>query len=315
VALAWLRGSEAGGAGRAFSEFLERHGHRAVRELALHQPGWIDDPLPLVVSLRAQLLAGPGSRRRARSKVRASWMTRAVVAFAHGAIRQREHSKSMLVGVVHHFKRAYRHLAHLLRSESLLDDPELIFFLTHQELGRLAVHGDRALATRAVRRREAYRVQQTLQFPDVCVGAPEPLAPETHPPLPEGGLQGKPVSRGVVEGLARVVRGFAEADTIRAGEILVAPLIDVGWSPYYGILGGLATELGSPMSHGAVVAREHGLPTVTNLRDATRVFRTGDRVVLDGDRGVLRRVDDATSTADPRRPSPVAPERGELSCP
>jgi pyruvate,water dikinase len=74
---------------------------------------------------------------------------------------------------------------------------------------------------------------------------------------------------------------------VNPGEILIAPITDVGWTPYFGVIAGLATDIGSAVSHGAVVAREYGLPAVLNLRSATKLFRTGDRVVLDADRGVL----------------------------
>lgn len=100
-----------------------------------------------------------------------------------------------------------------------------------------------------------------------------------------------PVSRGRVEGVARVARTVAEAAELRAGEILIAPITDVGWSPYFNIIAGLATDVGSSVSHGAVVAREHNLPAVVNLRFATQLFKTGDYVVLDGDRGTLQLIE------------------------
>ena len=106
-------------------------------------------------------------------------------------------------------------------------------------------------------------------------------------------LQGKPVSRGVAEGVVRVVRALEEAVALRPGEILVAPVTDVGWTPYFRIIGGLATDVGSAISHGAVVAREYGLPAVVNLRDATRRLRTGQRVRLDGNLGTVTLLDSA----------------------
>ena len=73
-----------------------------------------------------------------------------------------------------------------------------------------------------------------------------------------------------------------EAAALEAGEILIAPITDVGWTPYFSLIAGLATDVGSAVSHGAVVAREYGLPAVVNLRVATSRFRTGDLVTLDG---------------------------------
>ena len=102
---------------------------------------------------------------------------------------------------------------------------------------------------------------------------------------------GKPVSSGRVEGPVRVVLELSDAEALEPGEILVAPITDVGWTPYFGIIRGLVTDVGSAVSHGAVVAREYGLPAVLNTRNATRVLATGDRVRLDGDRGTVEILD------------------------
>jgi pyruvate,water dikinase len=82
-----------------------------------------------------------------------------------------------------------------------------------------------------------------------------------------------------------------EAESLEPGEILVAPITDVGWTPYFGVISGLVTDVGSAVSHGAVVAREYGLPAVLNTRNGTSILRTGERVILDGDRGTIERLD------------------------
>ena len=121
------------------------------------------------------------------------------------------------------------------------------------------------------------------------MGAAEPWTPEALAQGGEGWLQGKPVSRGYAEGPARVVTRLAEALEVQAGEILIAPVTDVGWTPCFGVIAGVATEVGSAVSHGAVVAREYGLPGVVNVQGATHVFKTGEIVVLDANRGLLYR--------------------------
>ena len=88
------------------------------------------------------------------------------------------------------------------------------------------------------------------------------------------------------------MRTIDEASALQRGEILIAPITDVGWTPYFSLIAGLVTDIGSAVSHGAVVAREYGLPAVVNTRIATRVFTTGDRIVLDGESGIVRLVDD-----------------------
>jgi phosphohistidine swiveling domain-containing protein len=92
---------------------------------------------------------------------------------------------------------------------------------------------------------------------------------------------------------ARVAQTLAEASEVQPEEILIVPVIDVGWTPSFATIGGFASEVGAALSHGAVVAREYGIPTVVNLRNAIQTFRTGDLVELDADHGVLRRISEA----------------------
>jgi pyruvate,water dikinase len=172
-----------------------------------------------------------------------------------------------------------------MAEEGRLADEDAVFFLTHQELGEL-LRGRRELAQIAVSRRQVIDYQMPLHFPEVFSNRPEPLRLQ---PIEgkDGALAGKPVSRGAVTGRARVVETLEEAAQLQAGEILIAPITDVGWTPYFSLIAGLATDVGSAVSHGAVVAREYGLPAVVNLRVATSRFQTGDLVTLDGDRGTL----------------------------
>jgi pyruvate,water dikinase len=128
------------------------------------------------------------------------------------------------------------------------------------------------------------------EFPRVCQGKPVPIAAGASPAESGDTMQGTPLSRGVAIGPARVVRTLAEATGMRPGEILVTPFTDVGWTPFFSRAAGLATEVGSVLSHGAVVAREYGLPAIAGLPGATRRFKTGDLLRLDGNTGELRRV-------------------------
>lgn len=292
AALAWLCSTDAGGAGEEFGRYLDRHGHRAVRELELRQKGWAVDPMPLITSLqsglRARLQHGAPHRAEAseRGAAEAHPLLRRLLPLAHAAIRSREYTKSSLVAVTTQFKHAYRTLGSRMAEEGLLPDQDAVFFLTHQELGEL-LRGRRELAELAVSRRRVIDYQMPLHFPQVFSDRPEPLRLE---PIEgeDGGLVGKPVSRGKVTGRARVVETLVEAAELQAGEILIAPITDVGWTPYFSLIAGLATDVGSAVSHGAVVAREYGLPAVVNLRVATSRFQTGDLVTLDGDHGTLK---------------------------
>lgn len=291
AALAWICSSDAGEARDEFTRYLDRHGHRAVRELELRQKEWAVDPAPLIASLQSGLRARLelGARHRIPTRTQGAAqdhpILRRLLPLAHAAIRTREHTKSALVAVTTAFKHAYRALGSQLTQEGWLPDPDAVFFLTHQELGEL-LRGRRKLSDLAVSRRRVIDYQMPLHFAEVFRDRPEPL--ELRPA--SGGdlaLLGKPVSRGKVTGRARVVETLEQAAALEAGEILIAPITDVGWTPYFSLIAGLATDVGSAVSHGAVVAREYGLPAVVNLRVATSRIQTGDLVTLDGDRGTL----------------------------
>ena len=114
------------------------------------------------------------------------------------------------------------------------------------------------------------------------------------PPASGDTLIGLPASGGVVEGRARVLEpGARGLDTVAPGEILVSRTTDVGLSPLFLVAAGVVTELGGPLSHAAVVAREFGVPSVVNVEGVTRAIRTGDRLRVDGDRGVVERLEHA----------------------
>jgi pyruvate,water dikinase len=104
--------------------------------------------------------------------------------------------------------------------------------------------------------------------------------------VPAGALAGLAVSAGVVEGRARVVLDLEEAD-VEAGDILVTAYTDPSWSPLFVAVAGLVTEVGGLMTHGAVVAREYGLPAVVGVEDATRLIRDGQRVRVHGTEGYV----------------------------
>jgi rifampicin phosphotransferase len=302
IALEWLRRDPQTAAARELELFLARHGHQRVRAFELRDKEWAADPLPLVQSLQASLRARSVTRDRAQarptaaSKLDVPRNLRWLVRLTQSAVRRRERTKSLLLKVVTRFKSAYRRLGEQCVAEGKLPDADAVFFLTHAELADLCGGSSHTgdLAPRAVARREIYGYQAKLSFPDVFSHSPEPLRPEGPPAATSKVLRGKPVSRGTVTGRARVALSLDDAACLQPGEILISPVTDVGWSPYFALIGGLATDVGSSVSHGAVVAREYGLPAVVDLRTATTLFRTGDRVVLDADHGVLRLADDVS---------------------
>ncbi|GFY37326.1 putative phosphoenolpyruvate synthase [Trichonephila inaurata madagascariensis] len=178
------------------------------------------------------------------------------------AIRAREAGKSLTIKSFHHWRKGYRHLGKLMVSEGRLPNEELIFFLTLDEINDLLITRSPSIISRANSRMKMYPTLDKYKFPEIMKGLPKPVNDEDE-----------------------------SAETYEfPDEILITYSTDIGWSPYFPIISGVVTELGGLISHGAVVSREYGLPCVVGLQGATKNFRTGDYVLLDGKKGVLQRL-------------------------
>ncbi|MFI0350152.1 PEP/pyruvate-binding domain-containing protein [Actinomadura sp. 9N407] len=290
---------------RTFNEFLRRHGHRGYRELCMRDRSWRDDPDGLgtimQAMLRARLSAGDTVRPTPASPQKGvSRTVRMMARLARAGARGREATKSRMVQVAYLLSRGYGLLGERLAATGRLPDADLVFFFARSELPALAGTGDvQDLVDRASGRRAALPFQARLEFPDVSVGKPVPARLEPPEGSEDGVIVGRPACSGVVEGIVRVATTVAQARELHPGEVLVAPVTDVGWTPYFTLIAALVTDIGSSVSHGAVVAREYGLPCVVNTQGATRVLRTGDRVRVDGDRGTVTLLDRAPVPSPP----------------
>ncbi len=296
AALAWLRSDAAGASAICFEEFLQRHGHRSYRELCVREKAWSDEPEKLVVSMQAAVAARfTGTYQPKKPEFvdpkQYGWLMCKVLPYAQRAICRRERNKSILVDVTNRLKRGYRYLGELCVKEGKLPDADLIFFFGRKELQDFVDNPTDQKVAHAIARRKALAFHEKMEFGDIYVGRPEPIVWQPDTSHNEGELVGRAVSRGIVEGKARVALSIAEAAKLEPGEILIAPITDVGWTPYFSLISGLATDVGSAVSHGAVISREYGLPAIVNLKVATKVFKTGDYVRLDADKGVLSRID------------------------
>ena len=150
--------------------------------------------------------------------------------------------------------------------------------------GRL-IEGESSLVPLALRRRKAYAIQSELSFDDIYIGKPVADSFDIGPE--SGQLRGVPVSNGECEGIVHIVNSADDANQLKKGEIMVAKFTDIGWTPYYSIVNGLITEIGSSLSHGAVVAREYGLPTIVNVKGATKILKNGDHIVMNAYKGTI----------------------------
>lgn len=278
----------------ALRAFLDRHGHRGYRELCMRDPSWADDPAGLGTLMQAMVRAelSPAGRPAGHDAAgqTASRAAGFLARLARGGARGREETKAKMALMAHALKRGYRHLGQVLTRSGRLPDADLVFFFDRSELASVVGDGDISdLVHRAQARRAALAYQDALEFADVSVGRPTPLI---APPAAADAdtIVGRPAGRGSVEGVVRVAKSVHDARDVQPGEILVAPVTDVGWTPYFAVISALVTDIGSSVSHGAVVAREYGLPCVVNTLVATQILQTGDRVRVDGDRGVITRL-------------------------
>ncbi len=285
-------------------KFMQRHGHRCIRESELRSPGWKDDEdgfvshlLTLIKSManykQKEKKDGPNNVEIFLSDYY-GLKRLALRAFVNGSrkgCRVREYSKSKMILAVDKFKDGYRRLAAMLVEQGALPEEDLIYFLTHQELGEMLNTKDAKYVKKAFIRKRLLPEQERLKFAHVNVGAPEPISSTLDYASKGATLSGTPLSRGQVIGRARVVTNAEDAKKLQKGEIMVAGYTDIGWSPYYALIAGLVTEVGSALSHGAVVAREYALPLVSNVKNATEVIRDGDLISIDGALGTVVIVD------------------------
>ncbi|MDR2083449.1 MAG: hypothetical protein LBP67_00415 [Bacteroidales bacterium] len=280
--------------------FIKRHGHRAVREAEMSSKGWADDEKGFMDYLSTVLSSGgiepPKSNNKynqykeidTRYKGAKRKIFRYLVNQARVGVVNRESSKSSIVKILNEVKKGYRHLAHLLNKEGILQDEELIYFLQHHEIAELANTRNATLVKLALQRKRLYEEQKNLTFTDVHFDRPVPEIIDLLSGVPGTELKGTPISRGMAEGKARVVKSVQDANKLQKGEIMVAAFTDIGWSPYYCKIEALITEVGSVLSHGAVVAREYTLPLVSNVKGATLIIKTGDRIMVNGTTGVVK---------------------------
>ena len=278
-----------------YEDFLSRHGHRCIKEAEMRNRPWRDDSTSLMNYLQS-IIRSPMNLtqqentihlKREFAFIKNPLLKAASVSYAKKArqgVVDREHTKSQLIKIIDLFKQQYVILADLMVKDKLLPDADLIYFLTHREIGRL-IDGDDTLVSLALRRRKAYAIQEELSFDDTYIG--KPVANVFDGYDNDGVMKGVPVSNGECEGIVHIVHNAEDANRLKKGEIMVAKFTDIGWSPYYSIISGLITEIGSSLSHGAVVAREYGLPTIVNVKAATKVLKNGDRIRMNATKGTV----------------------------
>ncbi len=305
-----LAGLEGGRqAQEAIQAFLDTYGMRCVGEIDITRPRWSERPstlVPVILGNVRNFEPGAGPRRfeqgRQEAREQEQDLLERLRALPDGErkadeakrmidrvrtfIGYREYPKFGMVSRYFVYKQALLEEAGRLVEAGVLQEREDIFFLTFQELHD-AVRTNRVDHELIRRREEAFESYRALTPPRVLTSDGESVTGAyRRDDLPPGALVGLPVSAGTVEGRARVVLDMADAD-LEPGDILVTAYTDPSWSPLFVTVSGLVTEVGGLMTHGAVIAREYGLPAVVGVEGATRLIRDGQRIRVDGTHGFL----------------------------
>ncbi|MFC9500355.1 PEP/pyruvate-binding domain-containing protein [Streptomyces sp. NPDC056982] len=285
--------------------FLNQWGHRAVAEIDLGLPRWSDDPTYVIGVVRNYLRlddeqAQPDvvfARGAAEAEAMIDRLARRakgrgrLVRFALHRTRTlaglREYPKYLAITLFGALRERIAERGAELHAQGRIDAAQDVFFLDFEEMR--ATHAD--LRQRVAERKAEYeREMRRRHIPRVLLSdGTEPEVTQhaqatLHAP---GDLVGTAASAGEITGHARVVTDPVGAH-LEPGEILVTPSTDPGWTPLFLTAGGLVMEMGGANSHGAVVAREYGIPAVVGVRDAVARIQTGDVITVDGSMGVVR---------------------------
>jgi pyruvate,water dikinase len=294
---------------RAFNRYLDDYGHRGIGESDPMSPRFADRPELLLTILRTQILALSSTtpadilqrqtlvREQALAEIRArfgwrfhrwaifSWWYRRLCRF----FALREANRHHLMYYAAATRSLLLRLGEWLVEQRRLSSQEDVFYLTIEARADLLAGGSSdwqgiIQARRAERDRNA-----TISVPDTIQDWHEVIrGTEASPVVVSDGIfRGIPISSGRVVGPVRFVRSMEDWSQVCRGDILVVSVIDPGMAPLFGVAGGLVAEMGGTLSHGAIIAREYGLPAVANVPGITTRLKDGDRISLDAERGEI----------------------------
>ncbi len=298
---------------RLYDEFLVRHGHRSdSRDIG--RPRWREQPHLILELVRAQLRAADTaadrlqstSSRQRRHTAEADALARLgngplarlrkpmlmrLMTLVQDYTRYRENQRYHLDYLLTHLRSLVLEQAKRLVRQGILASPDDVFLMRGEEFFAI-LDGREAPADLArdldVRRaefaRNSARLPATYLYDDIETEVDtEPS--EQHPDLPEGAIGGTTFCHGRATGPARVVHTLADLGKVEAGDILVAPNIDPGWTSVFPLLSGLVVETGGKLSHGAILSREYGIPAVGGITGATKTISDRAQITVDGRTG------------------------------
>ena len=297
---------------REVGPFLDRYGGRGLCEIDLGRVRWADDPTYIFETLGAFLkiedeakapdvvfARGAESASQAIEQLTAAvrktpggWMKAVLVRFFAGRARQlmgaRESPKFFAVRMFWQIQRALLKTGAEFVQSGELNRPDDVFFLSLSELTSFAARDERDWRSLIADRRKAYQHEmRRVQIPRLLLSDGRAFYEGVNAgEVSDEGLSGSPVSPGSVEGRVRVVLDPTGAGLL-PGEILVCPGTDPSWTPLFLTAAGLVMEIGGMMTHGAVVAREYGIPAIVGVHQATTCLHTGQLIRIDGSSGQI----------------------------
>ncbi|HWR06024.1 phosphoenolpyruvate synthase [Sporomusa sp.] len=291
-----------------FLNFFQQYGMRGTGEIDVTRPRWREVPTHLVPAILSQIKGiKPGQHRvdflegkkeaelathrlleRLRTTPGGFFKARRMqrlVKVHRAFIGLREHPKFFIVQNLDMIKQAILQEAALLVADGILKRPEDAYWFSLQEIKEI-IATRQADKTVISRRKEKFANDAKLTPPRVITSEGEIITAKPGAHVPPGALAGSPVSAGTAEGRARVILKLEEAKMDK-GDILVAPYTDPGWTPLFPLAAGLVTEVGGLMTHGAVVAREYGIPAVVGVDNATQKIQDGQKIRVNGTQGFV----------------------------
>jgi pyruvate,water dikinase len=289
--------------------FLDKYGMRCAGEIDITRARWSERPatlIPMILTNVRDLQPGFGKRKFEQGLQEAlkkeqellgrlrqlpdgrqkAEDTKRMIRLIRDLSGYREYPKYAIVNRYFIYKQALLKEAERLVRANLIGKKEDIYYLTFEEL-REAIGSHKVNREIIEKRKADYTSYKKLTPPRVITSDGEIITGRyKRQGLPAGAIAGLPVSSGVVEGRARVIVKMEDAE-LEAGDILVTPFTDPSWTPLFVAIKGLVTEVGGLMTHGAVIAREYGLPAIVGVENATRLIIDGQRIRVNGTEGYL----------------------------
>lgn len=294
--------------GKSYREFMRLYGFRCAGELDISQPRWEEDPTPLIAQILTMarnkeqgshrveykeknekaVRAGQDMLRTVKGKLgirEAEKVSRCLAQFQN-LYPMREHFKYYWMRNFGEARRLLLRLGVEMARKGQLEKNTDIMHLHMMEVYQALESGDDLRLLVSQRKLEFERVSR-MTPPRIITSEGEVLMGGlSGEGLPENALAGAGVSPGIAEGVAKVVIDPKDA-VMEKGEILIAPFSDPGWTPLFVDAAAVVMEIGGMLTHGAVVAREYGIPCVVGVMDATKKIRTGQKVRVDGTSGYV----------------------------